>query len=253
MAILDDTVSSTLTATATLDRDSLLDAAMSQAFGVEVVLSSGTVAFVTWSEALGASVILTPDRVVDSSVQASLQAMVSFAVATELFATIVSYIEAGFSVPVFDSEGNVWVVSDTGKTTRYENFGYTGFACLAGHQYGVKADGIYRLDGGDDAGEPIRASINFGKKSLGAGQQVNVPSCYIGVSSTGKMYLKVRDQRSEYLYAARGSSEDLSTQRFDLGRGLRASYLTFELLNSDGCDFELDAVDFMAVKLSRRI
>ena len=43
------------------------------------------------------------------------------------------------------------------------------------------------------------------------------------------------------------------TQRYDLGKGLKANYYEFELFNQNGCDFELDSVEFLALPSGRRI
>ena len=45
----------------------------------------------------------------------------------------------------------------------------------------------------------------------------------------------------------------MATQRVDTGLGLKANYFTFELFNNNGCDFNLDSVEFKSVTLKRRI
>ena len=55
------------------------------------------------------------------------------------------------------------------------------------------------------------------------------------------------------MYEARRNDADLSVQRFDIGKGINANYLTFEIFNQDGCDFELDSVEFFYVEMKRRI
>lgn len=162
-------------------------------------------------------------------------------------------VSAGTPPEMFDP-GEVWTVNlDSGAQTMYENFSFNSFAVIDGYAYGVKADGLYRLDGEDDAGVPIRASLNFGKRDFGTQHKKGIPYCYIGVSSTNKLVLKVTVNGQEYLYTASSVDDELDVQRFKLGRGLRSTYFTFELFNKDGADFELDNIEFHAITLSRRL
>ena len=142
---------------------------------------------------------------------------------------------------------------DSKASTKYENYDFNSFAQIGQRYYGVKADGVYLLEGDDDAGVPIRASLSFGKLDFGSMFKKRVPYAYMGVSSTGKMYLKVTANGETYTYAARRSDDHLRAQRVDLGRGLTATYMEFELYNSNGADFELGSVEFSFMPLTRKI
>lgn len=155
-------------------------------------------------------------------------------------------------------EGECWVVNwDTGAASRYEGYDFNSFATIDGQPYGLRSDGLYLLDGDDDAGEPIRASFSLGERTFGIPGLKRMEQVYAGMSSTGRMFLKVRYQNEagpqEFIYAARRSDEYQRMQRFDVGRGIKAHFLTFEIYNNDGCDFELDTVEFIVANMSRRI
>ena len=157
-------------------------------------------------------------------------------------------------VPPLDSGNSAWVLNwDSSASVRYENYDFTSFAKIGDRYYGVKPDGIYLLEGDDDDGVNIRASASFGKLDFGTPNKKRVPHAYIGVSSGGTMYLRVTANGQTFTYAARRADSDMRTQRVDLGKGLMASYMEFELYNHDGCDFELNSVDFAFVELTRRI
>jgi hypothetical protein len=148
----------------------------------------------------------------------------------------------------------VWTVNaETGASTRYENYPFNSFAFFDGAYYGCRSDGVYRLEGDTDNGAPIQAMMSFGKRDFGTSALKQVTHVYAGLSSGGRLFLKTIVNGEEYTYVARSSSEDLRQQRFDLGRGLRANYLEFELYNADGDDFELASVEFLVVPLNRRI
>ncbi len=163
-------------------------------------------------------------------------------------------IEGWSAMPVAGDGAAIWVVNaETGASTRYENFPFNSFAKIGNDFFGCKSDGIYQLDGDDDAGDPVQAVMSFGKQDFGTTMLKRVTNIYAGTSSGGRLFVKVLVEGQSYLYEARDASGELQVQRFDLGRGLRANYLEFELYNSGGDDFELASVEFAAVPLSRRI
>jgi len=154
--------------------------------------------------------------------------------------------------------GECWAVNwETSAASQYEGFDFNSFATLGGQPFGMRSDGLYLLDGDNDAGEPIRASFSLGERSMGIAGLKRMEQVYAGMSSTGRMYLKVRYQnetgQQEFIYAARRDDDYHRMQRFDVGRGIKAHFLTFDIYNSDGCDFDLETVEFVVANMSRRI
>lgn len=161
----------------------------------------------------------------------------------------------GADVPLFEQSSQVWTVSlaEDRATSTFENYGFNSFGVIGGKAFGAKADGLFLLEGDTDDGLPIQASVSYGAQDFGTKTDKRMVSAYVGASSTGKLYLKIIAQGTEYLYAARDSSEDIQQQRFDVGRGLAGTYFTFELFNKNGGDFEIDSVTFVAADFKRRI
>lgn len=160
---------------------------------------------------------------------------------------------AGASGRLLDTSA-AWAVNmRTAASTRYEGYGFNSYARIAGKLYGAKSDGVYALEGADDQGQPVRWSLHLGEHDFGSRALKGVPTVYVGVASDGQVLLKVGDGKSSYVYQMRRNDALMKTQRFDLGRGLRANYFTFELLGEDGADFELDDVQFEVLPLARRI
>lgn len=210
--------------------------------------------FTLMNSSMTVAVVMFSDLAVDVLLNSLATVTADSSAAGDMSVLISTLIQAGFSVPVLSSDNQVWVVSEAGQTSRYEDYAFNSFGVFGGKYYGTKEDGVYLLEGDTDEGNPIRASINFGKLNFGSSLLKHVHNCYLGVSSTGKMYLKVTANGQSYVYLARSSSEELSTQRVDIGKGIRANYMVFELLNNQGCDFELDTVEFIAIpSTSRRI
>lgn len=214
--------------------------------GLVIVVLSETGAIAT----VAAAELVRDDALVSGGI-------VSTATALELLvdALMQTTVTAGAFVPLSEQPAQVWVVNaDTQASSFYEGYPFNSFAKIDGRYYGAKTDGVYLLEGDDDDGVPIQASASFGKQDWGSKQRKQLMKAYAGMSSTGVMVLKVVvNDTTEYLYEARRADAHMRTQRFDLGHGLRANFVTFELFNQDGCDFELDSIEFHATELNRKI
>lgn len=156
--------------------------------------------------------------------------------------------------PALNGFGRVWVVNlDTAAAGQYDAYAFNSFFVRDGRQYGVANDGIYLLEGDDDAGTPIQALMELGMTDFGASQAKLVPSIYLGVASTGAMVLKVVADGQSHFYTARSASTDLKNHRVDTGRGLKGVNWSFALLNQDGGEFDLAAIEFVSLATKRRI
>jgi len=166
----------------------------------------------------------------------------------------ITVLDFGTPTPPYTESGDVWVVNDdTNATSTYANFAFNSYAKLGERYYGVKADGLYLLEGDDDEGDATLASINFGQQDFGTTAAKRVVNVYIGVSSTGVLLLKVSTNSTEAVYKQQRVSEDQRAARFVPGKGMQGTLLAFELYNDDNADFTLSSVEFHAVPLTRRI
>lgn len=170
------------------------------------------------------------------------------------FGAVASFTQSGEGAGV-DSDWQVWSLNwDGGADTAYESFDFNSFAKIEDRYYGAKAGGVYLLEGDDDAGADIRASLHFGRHDFGSSSHKRVPHAYAGVSASGALVLRVQvDGGAAYTYTARATAASQKTQRFDLGKGLKGSFYAFELYNVAGCDFDLDSIEFHPVELTRKI
>jgi hypothetical protein len=160
----------------------------------------------------------------------------------------------GSDIPLSEQPNEVWVVNlANNATSTFENYPFNSFGVLGGRAFGLKGDGLYLLEGSTDDGQPIRASVSYGQQDFGSKTMKNMARAYVGASSAGKLLLRVTADGITYTYEARDFSTTAAQQRFDVGRGLQANYFTFELVNQDGADFEIDGVSFFAAEFKRRI
>lgn len=149
---------------------------------------------------------------------------------------------------------SVWSVNPESGSAAYENFPFNSFARIGGRNYGASEAGIFELVGDDDAGTPIRASINLGKRDFGSPALKGISYAYLGVKSTGQMVVRVTTpEGNSYLYQTRSADAFMATQRADFGKGLRAHYMELEIYNQAGGDFTLERLEFVVNELKRRI
>lgn len=144
----------------------------------------------------------------------------------------------------------------TGGTTEYTGYAFNSVAKIGGRYYGANEQGLFLLEGETDNGTPIAANFGFGQLDFGAAQMKTLAYCYLGTQA-GKMRLTVDalvdGKPAQYSYAARQHGASMRGIRFDLGRGMRSTYVMPTFSNVGGQDFEVDAVRFMATASSRRV
>ena len=142
-----------------------------------------------------------------------------------------------------------WCMNLANKAvTRYEDWSFASFS----GSYGTMSDGIYTLE----PGESVAWNIDFGKVNFGSEALKHLPNAYLGVQSDDLMELRVQapgKYGGDYTYQARGFSEDLTMQRIDVGKGLRATWFSLSLSGQNGADFALASIDFSAAATTRRI
>ena len=152
--------------------------------------------------------------------------------------------------------GEAWVVRDDEKqaTWRYANYTFDSFAQIAAHYYGVRADGVYLLEGTTDAGAAIAFSMNPGRQDFNSELRKRMEAAYLTVSSTGTMHLAVTDDTGNtYTYNTRRNDPTVMKQRIDVGRGMTGVYLGFSITNDSGAAFELSGYELVAIETTRRL
>lgn len=231
-----------------------LNATMMTSIGSFGELSAPIERMVFMSSDMTMATFIAVQRNVNGEMVSTVQSLTEMEYQGLLNAVMRSVVMMSFGVPAFDELTQAWVVNaTTGASSRYEDFPFNSFGKIGKRYYGCKGDGLYLLEGDSDDATPIRASVDFGNSDFGTSLLKSCKAAYFGLASSGRPFLKVTVDGKEYIYSARSSSENMRTERFDMGRGIRASYLRFELYNNNGSDFELDSVEFMVVPLGRRI
>jgi hypothetical protein len=138
----------------------------------------------------------------------------------------------------------------SGAATRYSDFGFTQFTRVGGTTYAVKPDGLYRLRPGDDAGQSRSALADFGTMAFGAQQRKNIETLYLGMTTDGTVYAKLKaDGGNEKIYHV---IQREPTMRVRTGKGLTAREWSLKLEVVDATRVDLDTVDFVVGASVRR-
>ena len=162
---------------------------------------------------------------------------------------------ADFILDVVSPAGDVttWAMNArTGAVTEYLDYSFNAFAKSGANTYlGAADDGLYELVGPDDAGVPIVADIVGGLVDFGGSFFTSMKAAYLGIRGRGEFFLKLTSGNGRtYTYGVK--SRNLQTTRVDIGKGLRATYFTWELV-SVGQDFDLIGVTFLPIQQTRRV
>lgn len=152
------------------------------------------------------------------------------------------------------ANAETWVINmETGAATQYDDFGFNSFAYdeANGRYLAFAEDGVYELTGDTDNGLSIESTLQLAQTNFGTPNLKTVPYAWIGVNSTGTVFLKVNVNGQEYVYQADAGDTFLENQRVSLGRGLRPAYWSFTLTSMTPAEFE--SITFQPVALDRRI
>ena len=160
------------------------------------------------------------------------------------------------AVLVIDGEEYVvWVANaDTFAHSQYANFNFNSMARIGGKYYGAKDEGIFLLEGADDAGTDIQYFMTLPTTDFGTSKQKRVPKLYMGFSTAGDMHLKMITREGiARVYAMSKLSEGYSESGAAPGRKVKSRYFTFDFYNVEGGDAKIEHIEFFPVILSRLI
>jgi hypothetical protein len=161
-------------------------------------------------------------------------------------------ITAGYISP--SGSFTTWAINTrTSAVTEYQNFAFDSFAQVGRKVVAGDVTGLYELNGESDAGSPVVADILSGFLQVGGSRFTAFKAAYLGLSSkSGQFVLKlITGDDQTYVYAV--TAQNMRTTRVNLGKGLSSRYFRFELINADGKDFSMNAIEFIPLIRQRRV
>lgn len=218
-------------------------------------------ATVRWLDELRLQAVLSPSvlRLVVLTDRAKFAAAVSER--AEVHVVLRDHLGAMVRVHLDSGEYVAWVMNTQSKAmSRYTNYPFNSFLPLAGTVYGATDTGLYRLGGETDAGEPIHARIRQGMSAFGSQLKKAFPSMYLGYTASGDLRLSVvaadprTGERIAHAYRLRARAADSVREgRVKVGAGLQSVYFDYVIENIDGADFGLDVIEFLPLRVDRRV
>ena len=145
-----------------------------------------------------------------------------------------------------------WAINlSNGAVTEYTNFDFNSFAYMGRKYLAANEDGLFELDGADDAGTDIVARMKSGIMQVGQGRLSSIKGIYLGLRGEGDWLLKVvADDDKTYIYSV--AAKSMKTTKVEVGKGLRARYFSYELV-STGQEFDMDSIEFLPIVNKRRV
>lgn len=162
-----------------------------------------------------------------------------------------------FESDVFTADGfDAWTLNlKTGALTQYPDFGANSLARFNGEYLAANDNGIFALAGDKDASQPIPARVRLALTDLGIPNLKRIEELFVSYRSEGTLTLRIITDNGlvyEYPLAPTGRT-GVYQARVKTGKGLKVGYFQVEIVNVDGCAFDLDAIRLRPALLSRSI
>lgn len=184
----------------------------------------------------------------------------SLSALAQLLGRLSSEASASVVLTLGGAEYTAWVLNTENiAVTQYTNYAFNSYAELGGQYYGAASDGIYLLQGDNDAGAAIQAYFRAPLTDYGIAELKRAPQFYFGYTSTGELLFKAvvvspNGVKEEHWYKLEARpAAGLRETRTKVGKGLQSVYWQYELHNIDGADFNLDVVRIWPMVLTRRV
>ena len=142
---------------------------------------------------------------------------------------------------------------ETYSITEYDNYAFNSTTNFNGTYLLAGTAGLYSMGGITDAGSYITAKIKTASLDFGSSSIKQCPKVYLGINSDASLILRVSvDGKYTASYQLDIDSDDLSTQIFDIGKGLKGRYWQFELQTKENSTLDLDEIELFPIQWGRK-
>ena len=144
-----------------------------------------------------------------------------------------------------------------GATSRYSSWYFNSYANFEGDEYGLDSVGLRLLEGSNDDGTAIQATVDCGLVGYGT-PNIKAPECaYVTGKSSAPLVIDIAlPSGTIYSYPARTYSEDPKVIRHDGMKGLmnvRTPWFSTVIRNEDGGSLEVSSVLVLVNESNRKI
>ena len=142
---------------------------------------------------------------------------------------------------------------ETYSITEYDNYSFNSTTNFSGTYLLAGPSGLYKMEGSTDDGAYITSKIKTASIDFGTSNIKQVPKMYLGIDNDASLILRVSvDGKYTTSYQLDVDSNDLSTQIFNIGKGLKGRYWQFELSTKGSSMFNLDEIELFPIQWGRK-
>lgn len=142
---------------------------------------------------------------------------------------------------------------ETNSVSTYTNYNFNGCTKFGYKYLFYNRTGLYEHGGNTDNGSAIRSEMETVAFNFKTSNLKQVPSVYLGIDSSDKVILKVRvDGKAEVHYQLNKFTNNLMTQKIDIGKGLIGRYFQFELI-TEASEFNMESIEFYPLEIRRKL
>jgi len=127
--------------------------------------------------------------------------------------------------------------------TKYSGYDFNSVAILNGKLYGASSSGIHLLEGDDDNGTAIDALIRTGRFDLHSEMVRRLVDAWLTSRFTGQGIFRIYETEDDTddvtEYDIDGEDTAIHDERIPFERGHEGRFAEFEVVNVDGCDFDI--------------
>ncbi|MCI4626610.1 MAG: hypothetical protein L3V56_11700, partial [Candidatus Magnetoovum sp. WYHC-5] len=115
--------------------------------------------------------------------------------------------------------------TQTNALSEYTKYPFNSFFKIDNNYYGVSSTGIYELNGDDDNGQPINASIKTARLDFGQQEIKNIADIYLMIKACGSYTIKTisHDNRT-HEYPVLDEDLQIHTKHIKLSKGVRGCH-----------------------------
>ncbi len=144
--------------------------------------------------------------------------------------------------------------TETMAITEYGNFRFNSFCEFAGKVLAAGPNGLFSLEGTDDAGTPIVASFQTALTDFGSS---NLKQVLDVIADFGGAGIEIETVTDGGVVAADqtviSTADGIRTERIKPGRGIKSRALGFNVCNVNGGDLDLKDLEMRMAILGRKL
>jgi hypothetical protein len=140
---------------------------------------------------------------------------------------------------------NVYIMNAVHGAVTQHDTGVRSWCQIGDTVYVVDGDGIQKIEGYTDNGDPITATLAKNHMDMGTGLKKGLEDLFLNLRSSGDFDVTVS---SEYHHGTVELTDGIATlhgAKVNLPRGVRGRHVGFTIQNKDGADFELVDVELL--------